>query len=130
MRSAILYAPLFGAFTLGLSAPAFAQSQQFPTYQVGPQANGTFVMSTGQIVSPSGKTVILGSPVRGKAVALNPANANTAAVLTMGAAQAVEVINIATGKILQNYSPFGDSSGSFTGISYSADGTKTAVQPG
>ena len=124
MRSAILYAPLFGAFTLGLSAPAFAQSQQFPTYQVGPQANGTFVMSTGQIVSPSGKTVILGSPVRGKAVALNPANANTAAVLTMGAAQAVEVINIATGKILQNYSPFGDSSGSFTGISYSADGTK------
>jgi YVTN family beta-propeller protein len=124
MKSAILYGPLFGLMTLGQIAPAFAQSQQFPTYQVGPQANGTFVMSTGQIVAPAGTTVILGSPVRGKAVALNPTNPNSAAVLLMGAAQAVEIVNIATGKIQQLYSPFGDSSGSFTGISYSADGTK------
>ncbi len=124
MKSAILYGPLFGLMTLGLSAPVFAQSQQFPTYQVGPQANGTYVMSTGQIVSPAGKAIILGSPVRGKAVALNPVNTNFAAVLTMGAAQAVEVVNLVSGKIVQNYSPFGDSDGSFTGISYSADGTK------
>jgi YVTN family beta-propeller protein len=124
MKSAILYAPLFGLMALGVSAPAFAQSVQFPTYQVGPQANGTYVMSTGQIVAPAGKTIMLGSPVRGKAVALNPTNANFAAVLTMGAAQSVEMINIATGKIEQNYSPFGDSDGSFTGITYSPDGTK------
>jgi YVTN family beta-propeller protein len=111
--------------TLGQLAPAFATpSQEYPKYTVGPQANGTFVMSTGQIVSPAGKTAILGSPVRGKAVALNPAVANIAAVLNMGSAQAVQIMNTATGQILQNYSPFGDKSGSFTGISYSPDGTK------
>ena len=59
-----------------------------------------------------------------KAVALNPAVANIAAVLNMGSAQAVQIMNTATGQILQNYSPFGDKSGSFTGISYSPDGTK------
>ena len=124
MKSAIMYAPLFGLMTLGATAPAFAQSKQFPTYQVGPQANGTYVMSTGQIVAPAGKVVMLGSPVRAKAVALNPANTNFSAVLLMGAAQAVQIVNTATGKVLQNYSPFGDSSGSFTGISFTPDGTK------
>jgi len=125
MRSAILYGPLCGLMTLALSATAFAgQSEQFPTYQVGPQSNGTYVMSTGQIVAPSGKVVMLGSPVRAKAVALNPTNPNSAAVLTMGAAQAVEVFDLANGKVQQLYSPFGDSSGSFTGIAYSPDGTK------
>ena len=124
MKSAILYGPLFGLMALGLSASAFAQSQEFPKYQVGPQANGTYVMSTGQIVSPAGRTTILGSPVRGKAVALNPTVPNIAAVLTMGAAQAVEVVNTSTGKILQNYSPAGDSTGAFTGITYTPDGKK------
>ena len=124
MKSAILYAPLFGLMALGVPAAARAQSAQYPTYQVGPQANGSFVMSTGQIVAPAGKKVMLGSPVRGKAVALNPTNPNFAAVLNMGAAQAVEMINIATGKIEQLYSPFGDATGSFTGITYSPDGTK------
>jgi YVTN family beta-propeller protein len=124
MKSAILYAPLYGLMALGLAAPAFAQSSEFPTYQVGPQANGTYVMSTGQIVNPYGTTVILGSPVRAKAVALNPTNPNSAAVLEMGAAQAVQVIDPANGKILQNYAPFGNSDGSFTGITYTPDGTK------
>jgi YVTN family beta-propeller protein len=124
MKSAIIYGPLYGLMTLGLCAPALAQSTQFPTYQVGPQANGSFVMSTGQIVKPAGKLVQLGSPVRAKAIALNPTNSNSAAVLNMGAAQAVQVFNLANGKVLQNYSPFGDSTGSFTGISYSPDGTK------
>jgi YVTN family beta-propeller protein len=124
MKSALLYAPLWGLMTLGLSAPSFAQSTQFPTYEVGPQSNGTFVMSTGQIVSPAGKVVMLGSPVRAKAVALNPTNPNSAAVLLMGASQAVEVFDLTTGAVQQLYSPFGDSTGSFTGISYSPDGTK------
>jgi YVTN family beta-propeller protein len=125
MRSAILYGPLCGLMALALSTSAFAgQSEQFPTYQVGPQANGTYVMSTGQIVNPSGKVVMLGSPVRAKAVALNPTNTNSAAVLTMGAAQAVEVFDLTNGKVQQLYSPFGDSTGSFTGIAYSPDGTK------
>jgi YVTN family beta-propeller protein len=124
MKSAILYGPLFGLFALGLNAPAFAQSQEFPTYQVGPQSNGTYVMSTGQIVAPAGTVTILGSPVRAKSVALNPAKPATAAVLNMGAAQAVQVVDTATGNVLQNYSPFGDSTGDFTGITYSPDGTK------
>jgi len=119
-----MYGPLYGLMTLGLCATAFAQSQQYPTYTVGPQSNGTYVMSTGQIVNPYGKVVMLGSPVRAKAVALNPTNPNSAAVLVMGAAQAVEVFNPATGEVLQNYTPFGDPTGSFTGISYSPDGTK------
>ncbi len=109
---------------LGLSTAAFAQSTYFPTYEVGPQANGTYLMSTGQIVSPAGKTVILGSPVRAKGVALNPTNPNSAAVLDMGASQAVEIIDPANGKIEQLYSPFGDSDGSFIGITYTPDGSK------
>lgn len=124
MKSAIIYGPLFGLMTLGMSASSFAQSQLYPTYQVGPQANGTYVMSTGQIVSPAGSVVMLGSPVRAKAVALNPANTSSAAVLDMGAAQAVQIINTATGQVQQNYTPFGDNSGSFTGITYTPDGTK------
>jgi len=116
---------LYGLMTLGLCATAHAQpSQEFPKYQVGPQANGTYVMSTGQIVSPAGRTIILGSPVRTKAVALNPTNPNSAAALVMGASQAVEVFNTATGQIQQLYTPFGNNEGSFTGISYTPDGKK------
>ena len=41
----------------------------------------------------------------------------------MGATQAVEVFDTNTGVVLQNYIPFGtDSSGSYGGIAYSADG--------
>ena len=98
MKSSIIYGPLFGLVTLGLSAPVFAQSQQFRPIRSARKPMETFVMSTGQIVAPAGKTVILGSPVRGKAVALNPANPNFAAVLTMGAAQAVEIINLAAAR--------------------------------
>ena len=32
-----------GLLAAGLSVPALAQSVPFPTYQVGPQTNGTFV---------------------------------------------------------------------------------------
>ncbi len=123
MKSAILYGPLFGSLmfapTLGL-----AQSNPYPTYQVGPQANGTFVMSTGQIVSPAGQVIMLGSPVRAKAVALNPTRPGSVAVLNMGAAQAVQIVDTATGQVQQNYTPFGDTSGSFTGITYTPDGSK------
>ena len=50
-------------------------------------------------------------------------HSHTAAVLTMGASEAVEVFDTNTGVVLQNYIPFGqDSSGSYSGIAYSADG--------
>ncbi|HTF70749.1 MAG TPA: hypothetical protein VK638_49570, partial [Edaphobacter sp.] len=116
--------PLAGLLATGLSIPAFAQSVPFPTYSTGAQPNGSFVVSSGQIITPAGKQVDLGIRVRAKAVAVNPTAKNhTAAVLTMGATQAVEVFDIRTGEVLQNYIAFGsDSHGSYNGIAYSADG--------
>jgi YVTN family beta-propeller protein len=116
--------PLAGLVAMGFAAPAFAgQSAPFPSYNAGPQADGSFVVSTGQVITPTGTQVDLGDRVRAKAIAVNPsANSQTAAILTMGATQAVEVFNRKTGEVLQNYLPFGDSSGSYGGITYSADG--------
>src|SRR3984957_18841006 len=86
-------------------------------------------MSTGQIITPAGTVINLTdnltgtvSPVRAKSVALNPVNHNYAAVLLMGASSAVDVINLSTGKVTQQYTPFKDKSGSFTGITYTPDG--------
>jgi YVTN family beta-propeller protein len=117
----------------GLSVPAlFGQSKPFPTYVAGPQENGSWVVSSGQVITPAGKQVNLGVRVRAKAIAVNPnTKTHTAAVLTMGTAisdgdGAVEIFDTNTGVVLQNYIPFDglffDPSGSFTGISYSADG--------
>jgi YVTN family beta-propeller protein len=115
---------------IGASSAAMADpSTEFPTYTVGPQSNGSYVMSTGQIVTPAGTVIDLTanlsgthSAVRAKAIALNPVNHNYAAVLLMGASSAVDVINLSTGKITQQYTPFSDKSGAITGISYSSDG--------
>ena len=116
--------PLAGLLATGLSIPAFAgQSVPFPTYQAGPQTNGSYVVSSGQIITPAGTQVDLGIRVRAKAIALNPTHNHTAAVLTMGASQAVEVFDTVTGNVLQQYITLGtDSSGSYSGISYSPDG--------
>ena len=116
--------PLAGLLALGLAAPSAAvASQQFPTYVTGPLSKGAYVTSTGQIITPAGTQVNLGIRVRAKAVAVNPRQGSrTAAVLTMGATQAVEVFDTMTGDILQEYLPFQDSSGSYGGITYSDDG--------
>ena len=115
----------------GLSLPglAAAQSVPYPTYVVGPQANGSWVVSSGQVINPAGIQVDLGIRVRAKAIALNPnLRTHTAAVLTMGTSTsdgdgAVEVFDTQTGEVLQNYIALGyDSSGSYSGIAYSADG--------
>ena len=114
---------------LGLPGLAAAESNLYPTYVAGPQPNGSWVVSSGQIVNPAGTQVNLGIRVRAKAVALNPnLKTHTAAVLTMGTSTddgngAVEVFDTKTGVVVQNYIPFGvDSSGSYSGIAYSADG--------
>jgi YVTN family beta-propeller protein len=110
----------------GLSLPglAAAQSKPFPTYVTGPQPNGSWVVGDGQVLTPAGIQVDLGIRVRAKAIALNPnLKTHTAAVLTLGASQAVEVFDTNTGVVLQNYMALGyDSSGSYSGIAYSADG--------
>src|ERR1700677_4167990 len=118
--------PLAGLLAAGLSLPglAAAQSQEYPTYFTGPQPNGWWVVSSGQIIPPAGIQVDLGNQVRAKAIAVNPnLRTHTAAVLTLGAAEAVEVFDTNTGVVEQNYITFGtDSSGSYSGIAYSADG--------
>ena len=116
--------PLAGLLAMGMTAPALADpSVPYPTYLTGPQGDGSYVVSSGQIITPAGIQVGLGIRVRAKAIALNPNGAShTAAVLTLGASEAVEVFDTHTGQVLQNYSPFGDSSGSYSGIAYSKDG--------
>ena len=121
---------------MGLSVSAFAQSQYFPTYTPGPLGNGTWVVGNGQIITPAGTQVNLivnessGTGVRAKAIALNPnplANGHrTAAVLTMGATAsfgAVQVFDVTTGAILQEFVPNGQRKhGSTAGIAYTSDG--------
>src|SRR5579864_5766096 len=115
--------PLAGLLAAGLSLPTLvhAKSKEYPTYFTGPQANGSWVVSSGQVITPAGKQVDLGNQVRAKAIALNPnVRTHTAAVLTDGAAEAVEIFDTNTGTVLQNYITFGvDPSGSYSGIAYS-----------
>ena len=112
--------PLAGVLAAGLSfsTVAAAQSKEYPTYVTGPQPNGSGVVGDGQIITPAE----LGIRVRAKAIALNPnVKSHTAAVLTMGATEAVEIFDTSNGEILQDYITFGtDSSGSYSGIAYSA----------
>src|SRR6201992_1806327 len=127
----------------GLATAALAQSVPFPTYTVGANKNATngpvypanlgspWVTSNGQILTPAGTPVYLGTTTRAKAVALNPTGNHTAAVLQMGAPQAVTVFNTQSGAVLQTYSvPYTsskgvastDSDGSQSGIAYTPDG--------
>jgi YVTN family beta-propeller protein len=124
--------PLAGVLAAGLTFPGLAAAQDlyYPTYFTGPQPNGSWVVSSGQIINPAGTQVNLGIQVRAKAIALNPnPKTHTAAVLTMGTYAsngngAVEVFDTTTGVVLQNYIPLGglDPSGSYSGITYTADG--------
>jgi YVTN family beta-propeller protein len=118
--------PLAGMLAAGMCLPglAAAQSKEFPKYVAGPQKNGSWVVSSGQVINPAGTQVNLGIRVRAKAIAINPdTKTHTAAVLTLGASEAVEVFDTYTGDVLQNYVALGsDSSGSYNGIAYSADG--------
>ncbi len=120
--------PLAALLAIGISAPAFAQSSvPFPTYQTGPNPAGypagSWVVGDGQIITPAGKQVYLGTRLRAKAIAIDPTpGSHTAAALTMGAAEAVVLFDTISGTVMQNYLPFGDSSGSYGGIAYSPGG--------
>ncbi len=103
-----------------------------PNRTVGPQRDGSIVVSDNQVLTPAGRLIDLGAPVRAKALALNPnATTHTAAVLLMGSAQPVVVVDIETGKVLQRFLPGAEtlsakdrSTGSFAGIAYSPDGSR------
>ena len=127
--------PLAGLIT-GLGAAALAQSVPFPTYTVGENKNAVngpgyppnlpapWISSNGQTLTPYGTQVYLGTTTRAKAVAVNPTGNHTAAVLQMGAPQAVTIFNTQTGAILQTYSANAgkDKDGSTSGITYTPDG--------
>jgi len=121
---------LAGLFAASVGAPALlAQSVPFPTYHPGLNTSATtgptytdplfnpWVVSDGTIITPAGTQVYLGIQTRAKALALNPnTSTNTAAVLQMGAPQAVTIFNTQTGAVLQTYSYAGNKNGSTTGI--------------
>lgn len=120
---------LVSLLAAGMSATAVAQSVPFPTYQVGPQSDGTFVASDGTILNPAGTQLNLGIRVRVKPIAPNPTGNHTAAALVMGTSgsngKAVEVFNTQTGTILQTYEPAiggKDPDVSNLGITYTPDG--------
>src|SRR5215468_4270274 len=92
--------PLASLLAAGLSFPAIAagQSVPYPTYVTGPQPNGSWVVGDGQVITPAGVQIDLGIRVRAKAIALNPnLRTHTAAVLTLGASEAVEIFDTNTG---------------------------------
>ena len=111
-----------------------SQSQvNSPERTVGPQRDGSIVVSDNQTLTPAGKLIELGSPVRAKAITLNPGKtAHTAAVLLMGSPQPIIVLDTQTGQVLQRFLPGVEgtssvkdrSAGSFAGITYSPDGSK------
>jgi YVTN family beta-propeller protein len=104
-----------------------------PSRTVGPQTDGSIVVSDNQVLTPAGRLIELGAPVRAKAIALNPdRNAHTAAVLLMGSPQPIIVFDTISGQVLQRYTPEDASNptakdrstGSFAGIAYSPDGSR------
>ena len=121
------------ALVVGLSGAGLARAQDSTTRTVGPQRNGSIVASDNQLLTPAGTLVSLGSPVVAKAVAVNPnRQTRSGAVLMLTAAAPVIVFNTVTGQVIQRYVPTSvngstftsNSNGSFTGITYSADGSK------
>ena len=126
-----------GILLIAGSAAVLGQAQTAqsadPNRTVGPQKNGSIVVSDNQTLTPAGKIIELGSPVRAKSLALNPNGAtHSGAVLLMGSPQPIIVFNTSTGQVLQRYTPafmkgtesISSKAGSFTGITYSADGKR------
>ena len=131
------------AAVLSVTAPLAAQSVPFPTYTVGENQNGPkgpnypstlpapWVVSNGQIITPAGTQVYLGITTRAKAVALNPnTSTHTAAVLQMGAPQAVTIFNTQTGAVLQTYKPLRQPTAAVHRHHLHAGWHAPAVQPG
>ena len=120
---------VLGIATLGvlfLFIPRAAEAQEHPTYQVGLQADGSFVTPANQIVTPAGVQInFTGRPM---AVAVRP-DQKTAAVLNTGTGQSnfstspIIIVDLATGSIKQQFTP-PHANGSYDGVVYSKDGTR------
>ena len=121
--------PLAGLVALGVASSATAAgSNPFPTFVPGPQTNSSYIVASGQVLTPAGKQVNLGE-TRAKAVALHP-TLPIAAVLTMSnwsgnpAPSTVQVFSTVTGAVVQTYTPPASANGSLNGIAFSSDGSK------
>ncbi len=121
--------PLAGLVALGVASSTMAAgSDPFPTFVPGPQQNNSYIVASGQVLTPTGTQVNLGE-ARAKAVALHP-TLPLAAVLTISnwagnpAPGTVKVFSTITGAVVQSYTPPASASGSFNGISFSPDGSK------
>ena len=121
--------PLAGLVALGVASSAIAAgSESFPTFVPGLQKNNSYIVASGQVLTPAGKQVNLGE-TRAKSVALHP-TLPLAAVLTISnwagnpAPSTVQVFSTETGAVVQTYTPPDSASGSFHGIAFSHDGSK------
>src|SRR5256885_8983727 len=122
LRTTAFY--LSTALLIRLSAAA----QEHPTYQVGPQADGSFVTPTNQVVTPAGTQVNFnGRPV---AVAVRP-DQKTAAVLVTGGGYPlptlpIVIVDLTTGTVKQQFNP-GETNGAYDGVLYSKDRKSTRL---
>jgi YVTN family beta-propeller protein len=119
VSSAVL---LSGVIALGLVPSALAQdAESLPTYQVGVQPNGSVVVPTDQIITPTG-TQLQFSGARPNAVAFSPDHKKLA-ILTAGCngCALVSVVDLATKTVQQTLNP-NDGGAPPDGIVYSQDG--------
>ena len=121
--------PLAGIVALGVASSAVAAgSSPFPTFVPGPQQNSSYIVASGQVLTPAGRQISLGE-ARAKAVALHP-TLPIGAVLTISnwagnpAPSTVQVFSTVTGAVVQTFTPPASASGSFNGIAFSPDGSK------
>ncbi len=49
-----LLRPLACLLAAGFSVTAFAQSVEYPTYVPGAQTNGSYIVASGQVITPAG----------------------------------------------------------------------------
>src|ERR1700753_3658496 len=115
------------------SSQGLSSEAKSPNRTVGPQQDGSFVVSDNQRLTPAGRIIELGTPVQSKAVVINPNRAtHSGAVLLMGSANPIIVFDTVTGQVLQRFAldgatgavAAGLSAGSYAGLTYSPDGTK------
>jgi YVTN family beta-propeller protein len=97
---------------------AASNSQEFPTYRVGAQSDGSVVVTTNQVVTPAGTQIdFSGRPL---AIAIRP-DQKSAALLTVGGSFPLLIVDLATGKVKQQFAN-GKGRASYAGLIYSADG--------
>jgi YVTN family beta-propeller protein len=103
------------------------------TYHVGLQPDGSFVLPTDQIIRPAGRAITFDG--RPTALAIRPDGRTAALLRTSGGwfpyGGPILVVDLVTGRIKQEFVPYESADGSFTGIAYSANGSKLyASDPG